>query len=130
MITSSTQNVHLGWGTQFMLQRPNNVHGRGFDPSSGCSLRRFALVTASAQTQLTPNGQSKMAHTRSRIFVLGVGRSLPELKLHYLTLGEPHRDAAGHTDNAILLLHGTGGNAHTLLNPVFSGCVVWPRPAF
>lgn len=48
------------------------------------------------------------------------GESLPDLKLHYLTLGAPHRDAAGHTDNAVLLLHGTGGSAYSLLNPVFS----------
>ena len=33
-------------------------------------------------------------------FHFGSGESLPELKLHYLTLGRPHRDTAGHTDNA------------------------------
>jgi homoserine O-acetyltransferase len=35
------------------------------------------------------------------------GETLPELRLHYITLGTPHRDAAGHIDNAILLLHGS-----------------------
>jgi homoserine O-acetyltransferase len=59
-------------------------------------------------------------------FHFGSGESLPELKLHYLTLGKPHRDAAGHTDNAILLLHGTGGDAHSLLNPVFSDVLFGP----
>jgi homoserine O-acetyltransferase/O-succinyltransferase len=59
-------------------------------------------------------------------FRFGTGESLPELKLHYLTLGQAHRDAAGHTDNAVLLLHGTGGNAHTLLNPVFSDVLFGP----
>ena len=59
-------------------------------------------------------------------FRFGTGESLPELKLHYLTLGEPHRDAAGHTTNAVLLLHGTGGNAHSLLNPVFSEVLFGP----
>jgi len=53
-------------------------------------------------------------------FQFGSGESLPELKLHYLTLGTPHKDAQRHTDNAILLLHGTGGNARSLLNPLFS----------
>ena len=53
-------------------------------------------------------------------FHFGTGESLPQLKLHYLTLGTPHRNPAGHVDNAILLLHGTGGDAHSLLNPVFS----------
>jgi homoserine O-acetyltransferase/O-succinyltransferase len=54
------------------------------------------------------------------------GESLPELKLHYITLGKPHRGADGHTDNAILLLHGTGGNAHSLMTPVFSDVLFGP----
>lgn len=61
-----------------------------------------------------------------RNFRFGTGETMPELKLHYLTLGQPHRDAAGHTDNAVLLLHGTGGNAHNLLSPVFSDVLFGP----
>jgi homoserine O-acetyltransferase/O-succinyltransferase len=60
-------------------------------------------------------------------FRFGTGETLPELKLHYLTLGSPHRDANGHTDNAVLLLHGTGGNAYSLLNPVFSDVLFGPE---
>src|ERR1700722_19496641 len=48
------------------------------------------------------------------------GETLPTLHLHYLTLGKPHRDGQGHTDNAILLLHGTSGNARSLLVPQFA----------
>ncbi len=59
-------------------------------------------------------------------FRFGTGETLPELKLHYLTLGKPHRNAAGHTDNAVLLLHGTGGDASSLLNPVFSDVLFGP----
>lgn len=59
-------------------------------------------------------------------FKFGTGETLPELKLHYLTLGTPHRNAAGHVDNAILLLHGTGGDAHSLLNPLFSDVLFVP----
>jgi homoserine O-acetyltransferase len=59
----------------------------------------------------------------------GTGETLPELKLHYLTLGTPHRNAAGHVDNAVLLLHGTGGNAHSLLNPRLLQRPLRPRPA-
>ena len=55
-----------------------------------------------------------------RDFRFGSGETLPELRLHYLTLGKLHRDAHGRADNAVLLLHGTGGNAHTLLNPIFA----------
>ena len=59
-------------------------------------------------------------------FKFGTGETLPELRLHYITLGEPHRNAEGHTDNAVLLLHGTGGNAHSLMNPLFSDVLFVP----
>jgi homoserine O-acetyltransferase len=59
-------------------------------------------------------------------FRFGSGETLPALKLRYLTLGTPHRNAAGHTDNAVLLLHGTGGDAYSLLNPVFSDVLFGP----
>ena len=59
-------------------------------------------------------------------FRFGTGETLLEMKLHYLTLGNPHRDASGHTDNVVLLLHGTGGDAHSLLNPVFSDVLFGP----
>lgn len=59
-------------------------------------------------------------------FRFGTGESLPALKLHYLTLGTPHRNAAGQVDNAVLLLHGTGGDAHSLLNPLFSDVLFVP----
>jgi len=63
-------------------------------------------------------------------FRFGTGETLPALKLHYLTLGTPHRNAEGHVDNAILLLHGTGGDAHSLLNPVFSDVLFGPGQPF
>jgi homoserine O-acetyltransferase len=59
-------------------------------------------------------------------FRFGTGEMLPDLHLHYLTLGTLHRDAGGHPDNVVLLLHGTGGNAHSLLNPVFSDVLFGP----
>jgi homoserine O-acetyltransferase/O-succinyltransferase len=59
-------------------------------------------------------------------FKFGTGETLPALKLHYLTLGKPHRNGSGHVDNAVLLLHGTGGDAHSLLNPVFSNVLFVP----
>ncbi|MGA2538705.1 MAG: alpha/beta fold hydrolase [Terracidiphilus sp.] len=59
-------------------------------------------------------------------FRFGTGETLPQLKLHYITLGSPHRNAAGHVDNAVLLLHGTGGNAHSLLNPIFADVLFGP----
>ena len=47
------------------------------------------------------------------------GQTLPSLKLHYVTLGTPRRDASGAVTNAVLLLHGTTGTAEALLKPRF-----------
>ncbi len=59
-------------------------------------------------------------------FHFGTGETLRELRLNYLTLGTPLRDSAGHVDNAVLLLHGTGGNAHSLFAPQFSSVLFGP----
>ena len=59
-------------------------------------------------------------------FRFATGETLPALNLHYLTLGTAHRNAQGHVDNAVLLLHGTGGNRRTLLNPVFADVLFGP----
>jgi homoserine O-acetyltransferase len=48
------------------------------------------------------------------------GESLPELRMHYTTLGEPHRNAAGEIDNAVMVLHGTGGTGGQFLRPQFA----------
>jgi homoserine O-acetyltransferase len=61
-----------------------------------------------------------------RDFRFGTGEVLPELRLHYVTLGTPHVGADGRVDNAVLLLHGTGGEARSLLNPLFSDQLFGP----
>jgi homoserine O-acetyltransferase/O-succinyltransferase len=52
-----------------------------------------------------------------RDFRFGSGETLPELRLHYVTLGEIKRDEAGHAVNAVLLLHGTSGTSEAWLRP-------------
>jgi homoserine O-acetyltransferase/O-succinyltransferase len=87
----------------------------------------LASTVCNAQTSAAPHTWPAESGTYIiKNFRFGTGETLPELKLHYLTLGGPHRDAAGHTDNAVLLLHGTGGDAHSLLNPVFSDVLFGP----
>lgn len=54
------------------------------------------------------------------------GESLPELRLHYMTLGKPVRDAQGRTTNAVLILHGTGGTGHQFFAPQFAGVLFGP----
>jgi homoserine O-acetyltransferase len=48
------------------------------------------------------------------------GEVLPELRIHYTTLGQPHRNAAGVIDNAVMVLHGTGGDGKQFLRPQFA----------
>jgi len=48
------------------------------------------------------------------------GESLPELRMHVTTLGSPHRNAKGAIDNAVMVLHGTGGDGHQFLRPQFA----------
>ncbi len=54
------------------------------------------------------------------------GAELPELKMHYRTLGQSVRDADGRVSNAVLLLHGTGGTGAQFLSPQFAGELFGP----
>jgi homoserine O-acetyltransferase/O-succinyltransferase len=54
------------------------------------------------------------------------GSALPELRLHYRVLGQPHRNSSGHVDNAVLILHGTGGAGTQFLGPQFAGVLFIP----
>lgn len=58
------------------------------------------------------------------------GETMPELRLHYMTLGKPLRDANGRTTNAILILHGTGGSGRQFLQPQFAGVLFGPGQLF
>jgi homoserine O-acetyltransferase len=49
------------------------------------------------------------------------GEELPELRIHYRTLGKPEKDVQGHTRNAILIMHGTTGSGAQFLRPEFAG---------
>jgi homoserine O-acetyltransferase len=55
-----------------------------------------------------------------RNFQFHSGETLPELKIHYVTMGVPQRDAGGHLSNAVLLLHGTGGSLDGFLSERYS----------
>src|SRR5579864_7958523 len=54
------------------------------------------------------------------------GETLPEVRLHYRTLGKPARDASGKVTNAVLILHGTGGSGRQFLQPQFAGELFGP----
>lgn len=52
-------------------------------------------------------------------FTFDTGETLPSITMHALTLGTPQRDGDGNVTNAVMLLHGTGGDATSLLRSFF-----------
>jgi homoserine O-acetyltransferase/O-succinyltransferase len=56
-----------------------------------------------------------------RDFKFASGETLPELRLHYRTLGKPEKDAQGKTTNAVLVIHGTTGSGAQFIRPEFAG---------
>lgn len=56
-----------------------------------------------------------------REFRFRSGETLPELRLHYRTLGQLRRDDQGVVRNAVLVLHGTTGSGGQFLRPEFAG---------
>jgi len=59
-------------------------------------------------------------------FTFANGERLPELKIHYTTLGKPTRDSKGNVTNAVMILHGTGGTGHQFFQPQFAGELFGP----
>jgi homoserine O-acetyltransferase len=49
-------------------------------------------------------------------FKFATGQILPELRIHYRTLGEATRGADGKVNNAVLILHGTGGSGSNFVD--------------
>jgi len=54
------------------------------------------------------------------------GESLPQLRIHYRTLGRPMKDANGLTTNAVLIMHGTTGSGAQFIRPEFAGELFGP----
>ena len=75
-----------------------------------CGLAALMLSSASAAQPVPVEGDFTAAG-----FALTSGQSLPELRMHYRTLGTPRRGADGRVENAVLLLHGTGGTGAQFL---------------
>jgi homoserine O-acetyltransferase len=48
------------------------------------------------------------------------GETLPEVRLHYVTVGTPQRDASGRVSNAVLLLHGTSSTSKQWFGPTIA----------
>jgi homoserine O-acetyltransferase/O-succinyltransferase len=86
-----------------------------------------AQIKDSAPTVLAGQTESEFI---IKDFHLNSGEVLPELRLHYVTLGAPHRNSSREIDNAVLLLHSTGSDTTEFFEPAFSGPLYGPGQPF
>ena len=63
--------------------------------------------------------QQKPGDWTVKDFRFHTGEVLPELKLYYVTIGEP-------TGEPVLVLHGSNGSGQTMLGPNFAGELFGP----
>lgn len=96
-------------------------------------MRRFlaaiaALLVAAPATAQTPATRWPVEEANYEIarFRFHDGATLPTVRIHYRTLGKPHRDASGAIDNAVMVLHGTGGTGAQFLQPQFADRLYGP----
>ena len=59
-------------------------------------------------------------------FRFASGETLPELRLHYTTIGSPIMDETGLVTNAVLILHGTAARGSVFLTEQFAGSLFGP----
>jgi homoserine O-acetyltransferase len=85
------------------------------DPAMPPPLMPRPIVPAARQTWPIREADHVVANFRFRS-----GETMPQVRIHYSTLGQPHRNAAGEIDNAVLVIHGTGGTGKQFLSPAFA----------
>lgn len=74
-------------------------------------------TTCLAQANVAPPVEGDVV---VRNFRFKSNEMLPELRLHYRTIGKLERDAKGLARNAVLIMHGTGGSGAQFLRAEFS----------
>src|SRR6185295_19277642 len=93
-----------------------------------CIFLLTSFSTVLCQTP-PPQGQSTTVVQGDYIakdFQFKSGETLPELKLHYRTIGTPTKDSAGVVNNAVLIMHGTGGTGAQFLAQQFANVLFGP----
>ena len=88
------------------------------------AIRRFAsllLIIAASDASAADYPAPTEGDYTIRDFRFASGETLPELRLHYWTLGKLEKDAQGKTTDAVLIMHGTTGSGAQFIRPEFAG---------
>jgi len=78
-----------------------------------------ALVLTSVTAMAADYPAPRQGDWIAKDFKFHTGDTMPELRLHYTTVGEP-------TGQPVLVLHGSGGSAASMLTPTFAGELFGP----
>jgi homoserine O-acetyltransferase len=113
--TTARQLIVLAAITLAALLQP--AFGQGRPPSSPAPNPAVALERHDTDASFT---QYKLRN----------GEALPDLRIHYVTLGRAHKNTAGAIDNAILLLHWTMASSQALLVPEYQQALFAPGAPF
>jgi homoserine O-acetyltransferase len=81
---------------------------------------RLPVIAALVLLPAAAHAQRAEGDFIARDFRFVTGETLPELRIHYTTLGRPQKDASGVVRNAVLMLHGTTGSGTGLVGPMSS----------
>ena len=88
------------------------------------ALAALALMAPAVATAQYPAPEQRDFVLKN--FTFRSGEVLPDLRIHYRTLGKPARDAAGIVRNAVLIMHGTGGSGAQFIRADFAGVLFGP----
>ena len=91
-------------------------------PAAVLSFSILLAAAANGAKYPAPNEGDFVAHN----FKFASGETMPELRLHYRTLGKAVRDAKGVTQNAVVIMHGTTGSGAQFIRPEFAGELFGP----
>src|SRR4051812_35965779 len=124
----------------WMQTAPNRPSGRGVERvrrdvtsaalSNPMSRRPYAKMTRAllkiAMLMVAARGAVAQAPRAGADFIIhgfhfADGSALPELRIHYIALGVPRKDANGIVRNAVIVLHGTTGSGEGFLSRTFAG---------
>ena len=83
-------------------------------------------VTATATAAPAATWPARDAQFTIAQFRFRSGETMQSLRINYTMLGQPHRNAQGEIDNAVMVLHGTGGTGRQFMNPQFADQLYGP----